>query len=56
MLTTLRINKSMGKKTILGDPATFTITCLPKGKDTGSAKPAAGGGEGGEKKAVAEAK
>ena len=33
-LTTLRINKANdgGKKTILGDPATFTITCLPKGK------------------------
>jgi hypothetical protein len=53
-LSTLRINKTNdGKKTILGDPAAFTITCLPKGKDTGPAK-VAGGGD--EKKAVAEAK
>ena len=34
-LSTLRVTKSLdtGKKMILGDPATFSITCLPKGKD-----------------------
>jgi hypothetical protein len=51
-LTTLRVNKGNdGRKTVLGDPASFTILCLPKGKDSGPAKPV-------EKKegAVAEAK
>jgi hypothetical protein len=38
-LSTLRINKSNdphGRKQVLGDPATFTVTCLPKNKGGGA--------------------
>jgi hypothetical protein len=52
-LSQLRVTKNLdtGKKTILGDPATFIITCLPKGKDT--AKGGGGGGGGGKNASAA---
>jgi hypothetical protein len=45
-MTQLRVTKNLdsGKKVVLGDPASFMITCLPKGADK---KPGAGGGGGG---------
>ena len=52
VMTQLRVTKNLdtGKKVVLGDPATFVITCLPKGADKkpaggGKEAPAAGGAE-----------
>src|SRR5262249_24116033 len=50
VMTQLRVTKNLdtGKKVVLGDPATFVITCLPKGADKKPAPkdaPAAGGTE-----------
>ena len=50
-LTTLRLSKRLDAhrgagKTVTGDPATFTVTCLPKAKGTPAGKDAAGGGGG----------
>jgi hypothetical protein len=43
-LSTLRVTKNLGtgKKAILGDPATFSITCLPKGKEPAKKAPGDG--------------
>jgi hypothetical protein len=57
-LSTLRVNKTVetGKKTsVLGDPAAFQITCLPKGKEPGAGKKP-GGAEGGGAKDKDKAK
>jgi hypothetical protein len=42
-LSTLRVSKTLengSKKISLGDPATFTITCLPKAKEAPAGAPA----------------
>jgi hypothetical protein len=50
VMTQIRVTKNLdtGKKVVLGDPATFMITCLPKGADKkgGGQQPAANGAAG----------
>ncbi len=57
-LSSLRVNKSpdAGNKKIVvtSDPASFTIACLPKGKDAGAAAGGADKKDAGEKKADAK--
>jgi hypothetical protein len=51
-LSTLRVNKNNDtKKVSLGDPATFLVTCEPKGKE----KPTGGGAGGGAAPAAKDA-